>query len=74
MKMEGVTEYCEGFDVELIQTSGTYSGSGAHQEGAGRWVIRATNEGGHDCTEVDVVQLIAWLRANRPDLLKICEL
>jgi hypothetical protein len=32
-------------------------------------VVRAVNEGGHNSTEVDVLQLIAWLKLRRPDLL-----
>ena len=56
--MEGVTEYSEGYEVELLQTKGN-----------GRWVIMAVNQGGFDSTSVDVINLIAWLRANRPELL-----
>ena len=56
--MEGVTEYSEGYEVELLQTKDN-----------GRWVIMALNQGGFDSTSVDVVDLIAWLRANRPELL-----
>jgi hypothetical protein len=32
-------------------------------------VISASNEGGHNGTWVDLLDLIKWLRANRPELL-----
>ena len=35
----------------------------------GRWVARAYNQGGYDCTELDVADLVAWLRENMPELL-----
>ena len=63
MIMDGVKEYCEEMNVELIQTTGLFDG-----EGRGRWVIMAKNEGGYNSTEVDVLQMIDWLRKNRPDL------
>jgi len=54
--MEGVREYCEERQVEFD-----------HRDG--RPVVRATNEAGHNCTEVDLLDLIAWIKANRPELL-----
>ena len=36
----------------------------------GRAVVRAYNQGGHDLTEVDLLDLLRWLAANRPDLLR----
>ena len=54
--MEGVTEHGEGLEVTL---EGYF----------GREVIVASNQGGHDCTLVDLHQLITWLKANRPELL-----
>ncbi len=59
--MSDVTEYAEGFDVELVQGN-------IHSQ-RGRWIVKAWNEGGNNTTEVDVEQLVAWLKANRPDLL-----
>ena len=69
--MEGVTEYAEGYPVELVQADGIYESFTPKEKwvGNGRLVIRALNEGGNNCTSVDVVELIAWLRANRTDLL-----
>lgn len=54
--MGGVREYAEGFAVELADESG-------------RAVVVAKNEGGYNCTQVDVADLVAWFRAHRPDLL-----
>ena len=70
-EMCGVTEYAEDMSVELTQTDGVYqSGIPVEQrKGYGRWVIRAKNEGGYNCTEVDIIELVSWLKANRPDLI-----
>lgn len=56
MQMDGVTEYSEDLPALLEQ----------HNQ---RWVISALNEGGCNGTMVDVLQLVEWLRKNRPDLL-----
>jgi len=55
----GVTEYCEEMAVSITETPD-----------AERLVVRALNEGGHNSTEVDLLQLIAWLKTNKPELLK----
>ena len=52
------TEYCEGEDVFIDTLK------------SGRLIIRAYNEGGHNCTEVDLKQLLAWLKINLPGTLK----
>lgn len=57
--MKGVREYCEENKVTLTET-----------KGAKRLVIQAINQGGYDSTEVDLLDLISWLKENRPDLLK----
>ena len=36
----------------------------------GRLVVVAYNESGYNFTRVDVVDLIEWVKQNRPDLLK----
>lgn len=54
--MTGVQEYREEMDVYL---------SNEHD----RPVIIATNEGGFNSTSVDLLQLLEWLRANKPELL-----
>jgi hypothetical protein len=38
--------------------------------GTGTWWIVATNQGGFDCTMVNLGELLGWLRMNRPDLLE----
>lgn len=70
--MDGVVEYAERYQVELVQTTGIYRFGvpDEQSEGFGRWVVKALNEGGCNCTEVDVLQLVAWLKKNRPDLLE----
>ena len=71
IEMQGVTEYCEEMTVMLSATSGIYE-SGVPDEkrkGYGRVVIKAFNEGGFNCTEVDLFELISWIRLNMPGLL-----
>lgn len=59
--MAGVREYAEGYPVELrVIPAG---------DGAGRLALAARNEGGCNGTDVDLVDLIGWLRDNRPTLL-----
>ena len=59
--MEGVTEYGENYPVKLVTTTNYYSAVSSI-------VVLAKNEGGHNCTEVDLRQLLSWVAANRPDL------
>lgn len=58
--MAGVREYSADYPVELRE-----------DEDNGRLVIRAINEGGHNVTHVDLLDLLAWLRSRRPDLLAV---
>jgi hypothetical protein len=67
--MGGVNEYAEGYGVRLVEAVGAYVGPGKPYEGAGRLAVRALNEGRHNCTEVDLLELLAWVKANRPDLM-----
>lgn len=69
--MEGVQEYCEGGVVRIFRTTGTYKYNTEQekQTGYGRLVILAENEGGNNCTEVDLLQLIKWLKENMPELI-----
>jgi hypothetical protein len=66
-------EYSEGSDVFLRRTNGVYVHGvpEAEWQGHGRLVIQAFNEGGHNCTQVDLLHLIKWLRNNRPELLNL---
>jgi hypothetical protein len=66
--MNGVGEYVSGYPVELRQSDGTNDING-RDIGVGRWVVVAFNEGGCNLTEVDVLQLVAWLKEHRPDLI-----
>ena len=54
--MDGVTEYEEGMDVELVYENN-------------RLAIRASNEAGHCCTRVDLIQLLDWVKTNKPELI-----
>jgi len=56
MILEGVREYCEKEPVEIDTENG-------------REVIVAANEGGHNSTRVDLLDLINWLKKHRPELL-----
>jgi len=66
--MCGVTEYAEEMEVSIRKTTGKYSHPKSKEErdGFGREVIHAINEGGHNCTEVDLEQLLKWVAENRP--------
>lgn len=55
IKMEGVREYCEEFGVELNDVNG-------------RPVIMAYNEGGYNSTQVDLLDLIEWLKEHKEEL------
>lgn len=55
IKMEGVTEYCEGYPVEF----------GSSEEDGPLCVI-AFNEGGYNSTAINVQELVDWLKKNRP--------
>ena len=57
MIAHGVTEYYEGFDVEVErQENGTY-------------VVNARNEGGYNGVSIDLEELIKWVKTNLPELL-----
>jgi len=55
--MTGVKEYTEKEPVHCVRYGN-------------QWCIEAINEGGHNCTLVNVKQVVNWVKANRPDLLK----
>lgn len=54
-----IREYYEEYPVEITLN-----------EKSGRWCISAENEGGHNGTDVDLVDVVEWVKANRPDLLE----
>lgn len=72
-----IKEYNEGYGVEIIEHDGDPVGIWGpdptkleHPERKGRLVIGALNEGGYNSTQVDLLDVIAWVKENRPDLLK----
>ena len=78
MIAEGVNEYSEEMEVKIEQLTkregecfenvtsrDTYK---AHMNE--RWVVVARNEAGYNCTQVDLLQLIEWVKKNKPELLK----
>jgi hypothetical protein len=40
------------------------------KNGQDRWVIIAYNEGGYNSTEVDLIDVIDWVKGNIPEILK----
>lgn len=63
-----IREYNEGHDVEIVPVS-AYNVRN-NPELTDRPVILAVNEGGHNCVEVDLLDVIDWVKENRPELLK----
>jgi lactam utilization protein B len=66
--MEGVVEYNEEMEV-VLQTAKVYDFNVRGYRDTGRLVIRAYNKAGYNSTEVDLVQVIEWVKANMPELL-----
>ncbi len=56
--MKGVREYNEEMEVCLVPME------------SGRLAIKAFNEGGFNSVQIDLEDVIVWLKKNRPDLLK----
>ena len=56
--MAGVREHSEQMEVELRRENE-------------RLVVTAFNEGGFKTTNVDLLELLDWLSANRPDILEM---
>jgi hypothetical protein len=59
IKMKGVRDYGEGFDVELWK-----------RDEDGRLVVISYNEGGCNFTTIDLLDIIEWVRENKPELLE----
>ena len=70
-EMSGVREYCEQYPVALVLVSpdSKMPEYGPSPTEGPRWCVRALNASGEDSTSVDLLDLIRWLRAHRPDLL-----
>lgn len=58
--MHGVREHAENFPVELYART---------EGGEARLVISGLNQGGHDGTSVDLLDLLDWLSKNKPEIL-----
>lgn len=59
-EMHGVRGSDTGFPVQLFRDDET-----------GRIVVRAINEGGYACTDVDLLDLISWLQSAIPEGLTV---
>lgn len=79
VSMNDVREYCEEYPVQLSTRASSYfspnalgpghpGGQVAIKDGP-RWVVRGRNEGGHNATEIDLVDLLRWLSAHRGGML-----
>jgi len=60
--MDGVTEYEEGMEVKLVYQKDRHT----KKE---RYMVLAMNEAGHCCTRVDLIQLLDWVKINKPELM-----
>ena len=60
--MDGVTEYEEGMEVKLVYEKDRHT----KKE---RYMVLAMNEAGHCCTQVDLIQLLDWVKTNKPELI-----
>lgn len=68
-----IREYSEGMPVTMgevvLDTYGVKQFP--HMKiGDRRLVVVAANEGGYNCTQVDLLDVLEWVGANRPDLLR----
>jgi hypothetical protein len=64
MKLSEVRDHCEHHEVEI-----SFQEDWERPEEPKRECIIATNEGGYNCTMVDLLDLIQYLKENRPELL-----
>ena len=60
--MDDVTEYEEGMEVKLVYQKDRHT----KKE---RYMVLANNEAGHCCTRVDLIQLLDWVKINKPELI-----
>lgn len=70
-EMSGVREYCEQYPATLVLVPPDEKRPrfGPLPTEGSRWCVHALNEGGHNSTSIDLLDLIRWLRDNRPELL-----
>lgn len=62
--MDGVREYCEGYPVELFVLESTEYAPMPES----RVVFWALNEAGNNSVHIDALDLLGWVKRNRPDL------
>ena len=60
-----IKEYSEGMDVEIVV-------SPIHNDD--RLVIRAYNEGGYNHTDIDLLDVLKFVKKTLPELSKKCKL
>lgn len=53
--MNNIREYCEEYPVDIEISDDV-------EQHGGRWVITATNEGGHNSTQVDLVDVLNYVK------------
>jgi len=69
-----IREYNEEMEVEvgflkLDESIKPYESGRDILRKTGRWIIMAKNEEGRNYTEVDLLDLIDWVKKNKPELL-----
>lgn len=60
-----IREYNEKLKVFMIQYNGNYK----KPEERNRWVIEAFNNGGHNDVNIGLVDVVEWVKKNKPELL-----
>ena len=70
--MMEIREYNEEMrvEIEFLLPDKFDSETVKNNLGNGRWIIRAYNEGGHNSVDIDLVDIIDWVKENKPELLK----
>lgn len=70
--LKGVTEYNEDLEVEITTTTGKYgTGSGdsiESRKGYGRIVVKAYSECGYASTEIDLLELLTYIKHKLPEI------
>jgi len=71
-----IHEYCEEMEVEikqLIPEEGERYKNIINERSyqgyiESRWIVEASNEGGHNNTQIDLIDLLKYIKINMPDL------
>ena len=68
MKIETeIREYNDEYGVTIIKQMVPWRQK--EEDRTERFVVHATNEGGYNSTEVDLLDVIDWVKKNMPELL-----